>query len=90
MPRMPDDPPAGGFRPERGWVEVMRCGSLLEAEIGRAVLEAAGYDAMAASDDAVGIFGPNFMGRTQRGARVLVPAEQAAAARIHLANRETG
>lgn len=86
---MPDETGGGGdFSPPRGWVEVARVGSVMEAEVLRAVLGAAGYDAIAASDDAVGIFGPNFMGRTARGARVLVPAPQAAAARTFLANRE--
>ena len=85
---MPDDNSSSGFQPERGWVQVASFGSALEAEVARAVIEAGGFDALARGNDMVGLFGPNFMGRSQRGAQVLVPAEQAAAVRTFLANRE--
>lgn len=87
---MSDSHGSGDFRPESGWVEVAQFGSALEAEVARAVLAAGGYDAIASTSDAVGIFGPNFMGRTARGASVAVPAEQAASARTFLANRGEG
>jgi hypothetical protein len=84
---VPDESPSSDWKPEEGWVEVASYASALEAEIARAVIEAGGFDAIAQGDDMVGLFGPNFMGRSQRGARVLVPAEQAAAVRTFLANR---
>ncbi len=69
------------------WAKVGRFASGLEAEIARAVLEAGGFEARVMSNDVVGIFGPNFMGSSSRGAFVLVPGPQAAAAERYLAQR---
>lgn len=69
------------------WAKVGRYASGFEAEIARAVLEGGGFDARVMANDIVGIFGPNFMGSSSRGAFVLVPGPQAAAAERYLAQR---
>ena len=72
----------------RGWEPVATYAAIYEAEIGRAVLEAGGFDAVVEPGERTGIFGPGFVGATARGVRVLVPGEQAAAARTYLAFRQ--
>jgi hypothetical protein len=72
------------------WVPITTHGSAPEAEIGRAVLEAGGFDARVEAGELVGIFGPGFSGPTPRGVRVLVPSDQLAAARTYLAFRARG
>lgn len=83
----PDASRDGGARPSRGWEAVVTYAGVYEAEIGRAVLEAGGFDAIVEPGERTGIFGPNFAGATAGGVRVLVPSEQAAAARTYLAFR---
>ncbi len=83
---MADRPPPGAPRPAR-WEPVATYRSLLEAEIGRAVLEAGGFDARVEGGELVGIFGSGFSGPTPRGVRVLVPGDQLEAARTYLAFR---
>lgn len=84
--RDPRDPREPGAR-AGGWAPVATYGAVYEAEIGRAVLEAGGFDARVEGGEWIGIFGPGFSGTTPRGVRVLVPADQAAAARSFLAFR---
>lgn len=77
---------AGG-RPVQ-WVPIATYPALYVAEIGRAVLQAGGFDAVVEGGESVGIFGPGFSGPTPRGIRVLVPSDQLAAAKTYLAFRE--
>ncbi|HEX6631300.1 MAG TPA: hypothetical protein VF048_09425 [Gemmatimonadaceae bacterium] len=77
----------GGGRPVQ-WVPIATYPAVYVAEIGRAVLEAGGFDAVVEGGESVGIFGPGFSGPTPRGIRVLVPSDQLAAARTYLAFRE--
>ena len=70
------------------WVAVATYRSGWEAEIGRAVLQAGGFDAVVQGGDGVGIFGLAFQGSTPRGVTVVVPSHQLAAARTYLAFRE--
>ena len=84
---MSSDRPRGRERPAPRWEAVATYATVYEAEIGRAVLEAGGFDAVVEPGERTGIFGPGFAGATARGVRVLVPGEQLAAARTHLAFR---
>lgn len=70
------------------WVPIATHGAVYAAEIGRAVLEAGGFDAVVQGGEWVGIFGPGFQGATPRGVTVLVPSHQLAAAQTYLAFRE--
>lgn len=80
-------PPAPrGPEPVR-WVAIATYRSALEAEIGRAVLQAGGFDAVVQGGEWVGIFGLSFQGWAPRGVTVVVPSPQLAAARSYLAFR---
>ena len=70
------------------WVAIATYGSGWEAEIGRAVLQAGGFDAVVQGGEWVGIFGLSFQGSTPRGVTVAVPSHQLEAARTYLAFRE--
>ncbi|HEU4632008.1 MAG TPA: hypothetical protein VFS08_19820 [Gemmatimonadaceae bacterium] len=76
--------------PPARWVPIATYPAVYAAEIGRAVLEAGGFDAIVEGGEWVGIFGPGFSGPTPRGVRVLVPSDQLAAARTYLAFRARG
>ena len=70
------------------WVPIATYAREYEAEIGRAVLQAGGFDARVEGGERIAIFGPGFAGATPRGVRVLVPSDQLAAARTYLAFRK--
>jgi hypothetical protein len=64
----PDDAEEGG-----GWVPVATYGMVYEAEFARATLESAGIPAHVSGSEHVAIFGPGWMGPSNRGITVLVP-----------------
>ena len=74
----------------REWVAAATYAAVYEAEIARAVPEAAGFTARVGGGAWVGIFGAGFQGSTPHGVSVLVPSDQVAAARTHLALRAEG
>jgi len=62
--------------------------SSIEADFAVSLLESAEINAVALSNDTIGIFGPGFMGPSARGVDVLVRADQVEAARAVLDEAE--
>jgi hypothetical protein len=56
------------------WAKATICRSMLEAELSRQTLEAAGIPARIRAHDLVGVFGPGFQGTVPRGVDLLVPS----------------
>lgn len=72
----PEDPGEGA-----AWVPVATYGMVYEAEFARATLESAGIPAHVHGTEHVAIFGPGWMGPSNRGITVLVPSDWADEAR---------
>ena len=60
---------------EGGWVPVATYGMVYEAEFARATLARAGIPALVQGTEHVAIFGPGWMGPSNRGITVMVPRE---------------
>jgi len=73
---------------EGGWVPVATYGMVYEAEFARATLESAGIPALVQGTEHVAIFGPGWMGPSNRGITVMVPRECLEEAREVLAPAE--
>ena len=60
---------------ESAWRVVATCASGFEADLAMALLESAEIPALRDSHDAVGVFGPGYMGSSSHGVTVSVPVE---------------
>ena len=66
---------------DESWEPIATYTAGFEADVALSLLEAEGIRAVKRSNNAVGIFGPGFEGRTGQGYTVLVPSGELARAR---------